>query len=128
MCDNEGVGFVKVINDQNEILLSRVKWCDTFASRLRGLTFRPPLAPDEGLALVYRRAGVAESSITMFFVHFDIAAVWLDIDRRVAHTALARAGRPYYASPKPACHVLEGPPALLDRVAVGDVLRFAASS
>jgi uncharacterized membrane protein (UPF0127 family) len=116
--------FVKVTNARNEVLLSRVKWCDTFASRLRGLTFRGRLAPDEGLILVEARAGIASTSIHMFFVRFDIAAVWLNDDRRAVHTALARAGRPYYASPIPARYVLEGPPALLDRVAVGDRLNF----
>jgi len=116
--------FVKVIDHRNETILSRVRWCDTFASRLRGLTLRRPLAPDEGLILVEARAGIAATSIHMFFVNFDIAAVWLDDDRRVVHKTLARAWRPYYASTQPARYVLEGPPSLLDRITVGDSLRF----
>ncbi len=116
--------YVKVVNDRHETLLARVKWCDTFVSIGLGLMLRRSLAPGEGLILVYRRASIVESSITMFFVNFDIAAVWLDAERRVVHKALARAWRPYYASPKPALYVLEGPPSLLDRVAVGDVLNF----
>lgn len=116
--------YVRVVNPQNETLLGRVKWCDTFASRLRGLTFRRALASDEGLLLVEKRAGIAATSIHMFFVGFDIAAVWLDDDRRVVHTALARSWRPYYASPVPARYVLEGPPGLLRRVAAGDRLSF----
>ncbi|HEY4689306.1 MAG TPA: DUF192 domain-containing protein [Anaerolineae bacterium] len=116
--------FVKVVNARNETLLSRVKWCDTFGARLRGLTFRAPLAPDEGLILVEPRASVAGTSIHMFFVSFAIAAVWLGDDRRIVHSALARPWRPYYASPRPARYVLEGPPNLLERITVGDVLRF----
>jgi len=110
--------YVKVLNEHNETLLSRVKWCNTFASRLRGLAFRLSLPPDEGLILV------ARTSITMFFVNFAIAAIWLDDDRRVVHTVRAEPWRLYYASPRPARYVLEGPPSLLDRVAIGDVLNF----
>jgi hypothetical protein len=32
--------------------------------------------------------------------------------------------RPYYASPQAACYVLEGPPALLEQVPIGDQLSF----
>jgi hypothetical protein len=116
--------YVKAINQHNEALLTRVKWCDTFGSRLRGLTLRRSLAEDEGLLLVEARAGIAATSIHMFFVNFPIAAVWLDDDRRVVHVARAKPWRPYYASPRPARYVLEGPPSLLDRISIGDVLRF----
>lgn len=120
--------FVKVLNARGEPLLARTKWCPSFASRLRGLTFRRSLAPDEGLILVERRASVAATSIHMFFVNFAIAAVWLDDERRVVHKTLARPWRPFYASPRPARYVLEGPPALLERIAVGDILSFKETS
>ncbi len=122
--DHHNVKYVRVISDKNEVLLTRVKWCDTFGSRLRGLMLRGPLAPGEGLVLVWSHASVVESSIQMLFVNFDIAAIWLGEDHRVVHTALARKWRPYYASPRPARYVLEGPPALLDRITVGESLRF----
>jgi uncharacterized membrane protein (UPF0127 family) len=60
----------------------------------------------------------------MFFVPFDIAAIWLDDELKIVHTALAKPWRPYYASPRPARYVLEGPPALLQRVTMGEQLRF----
>ena len=114
----------KVVNAQGQPLLSRVKWCATFGSKLRGLMFRRSIASDEGLVLAETRASIAATSIHMFFVPFDIAAIWLDQDCQVVHKVLAKAWRPYYAAPKPAKYVLEGPPALLDRVAVGEILRF----
>ncbi len=120
--------FVKVLNARDELLLPRVKWCASFACHARGLTFRRSLAPDEGLILVWRQAGIVVSSITMFFVNFAIAAVWLDDERRVVHKTLARPWRPFYASPRPARYVLEGPPALLERIAVGDILSFKETS
>jgi uncharacterized membrane protein (UPF0127 family) len=116
---------VKVLNARGLLLLNRVKWCDSFGSKLRGLMFRRAIEPDEGLMLVEDRASVVATSIHMFFVPFDIAAIWLDDDLRIVHTALARAWRPYYASPRPARYVLEGPPELLNQVKVGEQLQVA---
>jgi len=115
---------MKVFNAQGETLLNRVKWCDSFGSKLRGLMFRRSIDADEGLVLVEGRAGIAATSIHMFCVPFDIAAIWLDTDWRIVHTALAKSWRPYYASPRPARYVLEGPPELLQRVKVGEQLRL----
>jgi uncharacterized membrane protein (UPF0127 family) len=115
---------VKVVNAQGQPLLQRVKWCATFGSKLRGLMFRRAIDPDEGLVLAETRSSIAATSIHMFFVPFDIAAIWLDENYQVVHTALAKAWHPYYASAKPARYVLEGPPALLNRVLIGETLRF----
>ncbi len=115
---------MQVINAQGEILLQRVKWCASFGTKLRGLMFRRSIADDEGLVLAESRSSIAATSIHMFFVPFDIAAIWLDDDARIVHTALAKAWHPYYASPRSARYVLEGPPALLGRVTVGEQLRF----
>ncbi len=115
---------MKTMNAQGQTLLQRVKWCATFGSKLRGLMFRRALAADEGLVLAETRSSIAATSIHMFFVPFDIAAIWLDENQQVVHKVLARSWRPYYASPKPARYVLEGPPALLDRVALGETLQF----
>jgi uncharacterized membrane protein (UPF0127 family) len=115
---------MKVSNAQGRPLLNRVKWCATFGSKLRGLMFRRAIDPDEGLVLVETRSSIAATSIHMFFVPFDIAAVWLDENYQVVHTVLAKAWRPYYASPQAARYVLEGPPALLDHITIGETLRF----
>jgi uncharacterized membrane protein (UPF0127 family) len=115
---------MKVINAQGATLLQHVAWCASFGSKLRGLMFRRSIGADEGLVLAENRSSIAATSIHMFFVPFDIAAIWLDDDRRVVHTALAKAWHPYYASPKAARYVLEGPPALLGRVTVGEQLRL----
>ena len=115
---------MKVVNAQGQPLLKRVTWCATFGSKLRGLMFRRSLDPDEGLVLAETRSSIAATSIHMFFVPFDIAAIWLDENYRVVHSVLAKSWRPYYASPQAARYVLEGPPALLDRITIGETLRF----
>ena len=116
--------MMKVINPQGQPLLHRVQWCASFGSKLRGLMFRHAIDPDEGLVLAETRSSIAATSIHMFFVPFDIAAVWLDENFKVVHKVLARSWRPYYASPQAARYVLEGPPALLDRITIGETLRF----
>ncbi|CAG0935680.1 hypothetical protein TFLX_04529 [Thermoflexales bacterium] len=116
--------MMKVMNAQGQRLLGQVKWCATFGTKLRGLMFRRALDPDEGLVLAETRSSIAATSIHMFFVPFDIAALWLDENFQVVHKALAKSWRPYYASPKPARYVLEGPPALLERVTIGETLCF----
>lgn len=115
---------MKVLNAQEQPLLRRVTWCATFGSKLRGLMFRRAIDPDEGLVLAETRSSIAATSIHMLFVRFDIAAVWLDENFQVVHKVLAKSWRPYYASPRAARYVLEGPPALLDRISIGETLHF----
>ncbi len=105
-----------------ETLASSVRLCNTFWTRLRGLMFRRPLGSREAYLFSYDRESVAETSIHMFFVTFPIAVLWLDANRRVVDKVLAKPFRPYYASERPAQYFVEGVPALLDRVRVGDEL------
>jgi len=115
---------MKVVNTRGQVLLQRVKWCSSFGSKLRGLMFRHSIERDEGLVLAETRSSIAATSIHMFFVPFDIAAIWLSDEGLVVHKALAKSWRPYYASPRAARYVLEGPPELLEQVTIGDQLRF----
>lgn len=113
-----------VLDAHGQIVLRRVAWCDTFGTKLRGLMFRRSIAADEGLVLAETRSSIAATSIHMFFVPFDIAALWLDDEFTIVHMVLAKSWRPYYASPRAARYVLEGPPDLLQRVRVGERLQF----
>ncbi|HEY76233.1 MAG TPA: DUF192 domain-containing protein [Thermoflexia bacterium] len=111
---------------RGERLLGRVRWCASFLCRGRGLTFRRRLGEDEGLWLVGGRESRLDAAIHMLFVFFPIGVVWLDGEGCVVDTCLARPFRPFYAPRAPARDVLEGPPSLLEHVAVGDRLRFQA--
>jgi uncharacterized membrane protein (UPF0127 family) len=107
---------------QGKVVLARVKWCRSFWCRLRGLTFRRHLPPDEGLLLVEGKASVAATAIHMFFVFFPIAAIWLDDSFCVVDKKLAQPFRPFYAPRAPARYMLEAAPELLDQIAIGDQL------
>lgn len=106
-------------------LLGRVRYCDSFLGRLRGLMLRRRLGDDEGLLLVGQRESRWDAAIHMLFVLFPIAAVWLDAEGYVVDSQLARPFRPLYVPKAPAQDVLEGPPPLLDQVQVGDRLCFS---
>lgn len=116
---------VKVVRrDTGEMLLENVKWCDSWFCKLRGLQFRSGLKPGEALILVHPKEGIRSTSIHMFFVFFPIAAVWIDAQGVVTSVQLARPWRPYYASPTPACYVLETTPDFLNSISVGDEVEF----
>jgi len=115
----------RVRNRTTGVVLARqVVCCDTLLSRGRGLMFRRPLAEDEAYLFMLERESRLDAAIHMFFVSFPIAVVWLDNDKRVVHTALARPWRPYYAPRRPARYFLEGHPSLLEKVHLGDEIEL----
>jgi len=106
-----------------ETMARRVVRCDTFWKRGRGLMFRRRSAVEDTVYLfVEKKESVAATTIHMFFVFFPIAVIWLDAEKRVVDKKLARPFRPYYAPRRPARYFLEGDPALLDKVRLGDRL------
>ncbi len=107
-----------------EVLLERVRWCESFGCKLLGLMFRRSLGPDEGLLLVEPRASRTASAIHMLFMAFPIAAIWLDDGFEVVDKALARPWRLAYVPARPARYILEASPRLLNHIEVGDKLAF----
>ena len=114
--------YVRLCHENGEALPLTVRRCDTFRCRLRGLQFRRALPDDEGLLFIERAESRAATSIHMFFVFFSIGVVWLAADGTVVDSKLAKPFRPYYAPQAAAQYFLEGPPALLDWVRVGERL------
>jgi len=114
--------FVRLCHSDGTSLPLRVRRCDTFLCRLRGLTFRRVLPPDEGLLFVESVESRVATSIHMFFVFFSIGVVWLAADGTVVDAQLAKPFRPYYAPRAPAQYFLEGSPALLEWVRLGEKL------
>ncbi len=107
-----------------EVLLRGARWCASYWSRLRGLMFRRGLNQGEALVLVEAADSRTATAIHMFFVPFAIAAIWIDSRGRVVDKALARPWRPFYGPRAPARYVLEAAPEVLERVAIGDEVRF----
>ena len=104
--------------------LPRIKYCDTFLTQLRGLTFRSRLGLDEGLLLVGTRDSRLDSSIHMLFVSFDLAVIWINADMQVVDKIIAKSWRPAYFSKQPARYVLEIHPERWGDYETGDTVLF----
>lgn len=117
---------IVILSNPNNLLPSpiRARWCVSFFSRLRGFMFRRELARDEGLVLVEGRESRMDTSIHMFFVWTDLAVIWLNAEREIVDTVLARAWRPFYAPAKPAQYTIEVHPKRLNEFTVGDKVEF----
>ncbi|HEX9332600.1 MAG TPA: DUF192 domain-containing protein [Anaerolineales bacterium] len=102
----------------------RIKYCDTFLTQLRGLTFCSHLSPDEGLILVGMRDSRLDSSIHMFFVPFDLSVIWINSGLQVVDKVLAKSWKPAYFSKQPARYVLEVHPERWGDFEIGDAVEF----
>ena len=100
------------------------KWCQSFASRLRGFTFRSSLDKDEALVLVEGGDSRMNTAIHMFFVWTDLAVAWVNSHNEVVDTVLAKSWRPFYAPARPARYVIEFHPARHGDFNPGDRISF----
>lgn len=104
--------------------LPRVKYCESFLCRLRGLTFRRPITRDEGLLLVFGRDSRLDSSIHMLGVGFDLAVFWINNEMRVVDKTVASAWKPAYFPKSPARYVLEVHASRIDDFELGQSVKF----
>lgn len=119
------IGYRRIVHTTTgETFLPRARWCNTFASKLRGFTFRRRLPAGEGLVLVEGKESRVNTAIHMLFVFFDLGVIWVNAAGEVVDTALARSWRLSYTPRAPACYVIEGRPELLNHVAIGDKVAF----
>jgi uncharacterized membrane protein (UPF0127 family) len=114
------------LDNKNHPLASRLnaRYCDRFLCRLRGLMFRSNLSTDEGLLLVEASEGRLETSIHMLFVFMDLAVIWINTEKVVVDTILARAWKPAYVPKQPARYILEIHPDRLNEFKIGDRVEF----
>lgn len=103
---------------------ARIRKCESFACRLRGLMFRSHLSSDEGLLLSIARDSRLDSSIHMLFVPFDLAIFWINSDLEVVDKLIARSWRPAYFPARAARYTLEVHPDRYDDFGVGDRVEF----
>lgn len=111
--------------ESGETIVARARWCDSFASKLRGFTLRRELEPGEGLVLVESRESRISTAIHMLFVFFNLGVLWVDEEGCVVDSVVAQRWRLSYTPQAPARYVVEGHPQITDRVAVGDHVRFS---
>lgn len=112
----------------NEVVLAKARWCSSFWCHFKGLQLVRHLPEDEGLLFVTPREGRSHTAIHMLFMLFSIGVVWLDQSGKVVDKKLARTWRPAYAPRSAAQYYIEAKPSILDRVEIGDILRFDEKS
>lgn len=105
-------------------IASELTYCNSFLSRGLGLMFRRSLEPDRAYIFIESKENLTSTAITMLFVFFPIAIIWLDGEKRVVDKALARPWRLVYAPDRPARYYIETHPSALDKVELGDVFTF----
>jgi uncharacterized membrane protein (UPF0127 family) len=103
---------------------AKVKYCDTFPCRLRGLMFRQRLAPEEGLLLVEQSDSRINAAIHMLFVRFDLAVIWINSEMVVVDKVLARSWQPVYTPRQAARYILEIHPSRFEEYQIGDRVKF----
>lgn len=119
------IKYRRIVNAQTgQTLVAQARWCDTFAAKLRGFTFRRRLPADLGLVLVEKADSRLHSSIHMLFVFMPLGVVWVNDAGIVVDAVLAKPWRLSYAPRAAARYVIEASPQILERVRPGDPLLF----
>lgn len=116
--------FIYIQARENKTGAPRVKYCDSFLCRLRGLAFRPPITREEGLLLVIGRDSRVDSSIHMLGVGFDLAVFWINADMQVVDKVIAGAWKPAYFPKAPASYVLEVHASRINDFEIGQTVQF----
>jgi uncharacterized membrane protein (UPF0127 family) len=116
--------FIFVQTPKNGMTAPRVKTCDSFLCRLRGLMFCPPITRDEGLLLVFGRDNRVDSSIHMLGVGFDLAVFWINNDMQVVDKVLAGAWKPAFFPKSSARYVLEVHASRINDFEIGQTVQF----
>ena len=108
----------------DETALPRAKWCDGFFCHLKGLQGVRTLPEGEGLLLAGHAESRRAAAVHTLFMFFSIAVVWIDKDGVVVDRTCARPWRLVCMPKSPAMYCLEARPSLLERVEIGDRLKF----
>ncbi|MCB9431727.1 MAG: DUF192 domain-containing protein [Ardenticatenaceae bacterium] len=110
--------------ERQTLLAPRLRWCCSFGSKLRGLTFRRQISQDEGIVLVEEGEGRALTAVHMLFVFCNLAIIWVNSQGEIVDTALGRPWRPAYIPRRPAQYVIELHPDWLTQLQPGDHIQF----
>jgi uncharacterized membrane protein (UPF0127 family) len=102
----------------------RVKNCETFLCRLKGLMFTNHIDPDAGLLLVHKKESRGNAAIHMFFVGMDLGVIWLNDDQEIVDLLMAKSWAPIFTPRVPARFILEIHPDRLPEFKIGDRLNF----
>lgn len=99
-----------------------LKECASFWSKTRGLSWRWPIAEEQGVLLVANKVGRQGTAIHMLGVFFHLTVVWLDKAYEVVDVQKAYAWRSFLFPQNAAKYVLECRLARFEEFRPGDQL------
>ena len=102
----------------------RVKNCETFLCRLKGLMFTKNIELDDGILLAHKNESRTNAAIHMFFVGMDLGVVWLNTEKEIVDLIRAKSWAPMYTPQAPARYILEIHPERLPEFEIGDRIGF----
>jgi uncharacterized membrane protein (UPF0127 family) len=118
--------YRKIIHQESgRTLVEKALWCNTFATKLRGFTFRRTWKTGDGLVLVENSDSRVSTAIHMLFVFFDLGVLWVNDAGQVVDKAIARPWRLSYVPQAPARYVIEAHPDIVEQVSIGDAITFS---
>jgi uncharacterized membrane protein (UPF0127 family) len=103
----------------------RVRICDSFSSRFKGLMFDKAIAQNEGILLVQESESRVNSAIHMFFMNFDIAVFWLDRNFNIIDKKIAQKWKSILMPSKPAKYIFETHPDNINKIHVGETIQIS---
>ena len=122
---HSGKSNVQIVNlATGQVIVESARWCKGSLCKFIGFQFRSHLRVGEALILVHKKDSIAGSAIHMFFVFTTLGVIWVNSKNYVTHLQVAKPWRPHYASPTPACYVIETDVGNLEQFKVGDLLEF----
>lgn len=115
--------FVNIINQtQPGGIALKLKYCDSYFSRLMGLMFKKSIAPYDGILMNHKFESRINASIHMLFMRFSITVLWLNKDAQVIDKKICMPWRLMYAPSLPAQFIIETSPEAFNRFNVDDQL------
>ena len=109
-------------NEQPEQI--KVKICDSFFSRFKGLMFDKTIDQDEGILLIQESESRLNSAIHMYFMNFDIAVFWLDKEFTVIDKKIAHKWKSILMPSKPAKYIFETHPDNLNKFHMDETIQI----
>lgn len=113
--------------ESGRTLVEKALWCNTFATKLRGFTFRRTWKAGDGLVLVENSDNRVSTAIHMLFVFFDLGVLWVNSAGEIVDKTVARPWRLSYVPQAPARYVIEAHPDIVEQVTIGDTITFSES-
>jgi uncharacterized protein len=115
--------IVEISNpNSNTPIRLKARYTNSFIGKFKGLMLTTSIPSNEGLLLVENGNSRVNTSIHMFFMFYDIAAIWINSENTIVDVKLAKKWFPFYFPQKPAQYILECHPSCINYFKTGETV------